>query len=155
MLATNPPKPPNDAPWSARAYGFFIGGHSFMVTPGVYSELIKNPRWSALPNVQHHFAGLLNVRGTIVPIFHLDSFIDGSTPVAVAPYALVIGPSGQAAALALQEKPQAIELHRCILTDDYLSAPKAIAHCIKHSYRCESTVWFELSHEVLFSTLAG
>jgi CheW-like domain len=158
MLPTNPhPHPPlnESSTWTARAYGFYIGGNGFMVSQGVYSELIKSPSWSALPNVQHHFAGLLNVRGTIVPVFHLDSFINGTTPVSSAPFALIIGPLGQAAALALQDKPQAIDLHRCIPTEDYLGAPKAIAHCIKHSYSCDNTIWFELSHEVLFSTLAG
>ncbi|MEY4589968.1 MAG: hypothetical protein RL497_2044 [Pseudomonadota bacterium] len=150
------PEPhPTETATHARAYGFFIGGHGFMVSPGVYSELIKNPNWSALPNVQHHFAGLLNVRGTIVPVFHLDSFINSSTPALVAPYVLVIGLLGQAAALVLNEKPQAIDLNHCTLTDDYLNAPKAIAHCIKHSYRSNKTVWLELSHDVLFSTLAG
>lgn len=144
-----------DPTWSARAYGFHIGRQGYMVSPGVYSELIKNPVWSALPNVQHHFAGLLNLRGTIVPVFHLDSFIDGTPPAAAAPYALLIGAMGQAAALALNEKPQAIDLQRCTQTDDYLQAPRAIAHCIKHSYRSDKQVWYELSHEGLFSTLAG
>ncbi|HMW47487.1 MAG TPA: chemotaxis protein CheW [Cellvibrionaceae bacterium] len=139
----------------ARAYGFTVGGQGYMVSPGVYSELIKNPSWSALPNVQHHFAGLLNVRGTIVPVFHLDCFINGTTPATAAPYVLVIGTLAQAAALVLNEKPQAIDLSRSVQTDDYLHAPKAIAHCIKHSYRCDNQVWLELSHEVLFSTLAG
>lgn len=146
---------PQDATLSARAYGFLVGGQGYMVSPGVYSELIKNPSWSALPNVQHHFAGLLNVRGTIVPVFHLDCFINGNTPAAAAPYVLVIGALAQAAALVLNEKPQAIDLSRSVQTDDYLYAPKAIAHCIKHSYRCDNQVWLELSHEVLFSTLAG
>jgi chemotaxis signal transduction protein len=139
----------------SRAYGFFIGNQGYLVSPGVYSELIKSPSWSALPNVLHHFAGLLNVRGTIVPVFHLDSFILGKTPVASAPYVLVIGATGQAAAVVLNEKPQAVDLSRAVLTEDYSDAPKAIAHCIKHSYRCDNQVWFELSHEVLFSTMAG
>jgi chemotaxis signal transduction protein len=147
--------PIEEAALRTRAYGFFIDGQGFMLSPGVYCELIKNPSWSALPNVQHHFAGLFNLRGTIVPVFNLDSFISGNAPVFSAPYVLVIGVLGQAAALVLNEKPQAIELSRCTPTDDYLSAPKAIAHCIKHSYRSDDRVWFELSHEVLFSTLAG
>lgn len=155
LPAASQNNPTDDAPWRARAYGFFIGGQGFMVSPGVFSELIKNPSWSALPNVQHHFAGLLNVRGTIVPVFHLDSFINGISAAATAPYVLIIGLLGQGAALVLNEKPQAIELSRCVATDDYLDAPKAIAHCIKHSYRCDDQIWFELSHEVLFSTLAG
>lgn len=144
-----------DTTLGARAYGFFVAGQGYMVSPGVYSELIKSPTWSALPNVQHHFAGLLNVRGTIVPVFHLDCFIHGTTPAPAAPYVLVIGSLAQAAALVLNEKPLAIDLSRSVQTDDYLYAPKAIAHCIKHSYRCDNQVWLELSHEVLFSTLAG
>ncbi len=147
--------PSADVSPGLRAYGFMVGAQGYMVSPGVFSELIKSPSWSALPNVQHHFAGLLNVRGTIVPVFHLDSFINGNTPAASAPYVLVIGTQAQAAALVLNEKPQAIYLSRCVQTDDYLYAPKAIAHCIKHSYRCDNQVWLELSHEVLFSTLAG
>ncbi len=145
----------NDAPLINRAYGFVIDGQGYMISPGIYSELIKTPSWSALPNVQHHFAGLLNVRGNIVPVFHLESFINGAPPVAVAPYVLVIGALAQAAALVLTDKPLAIDLGGAVQTDDYLSAPKAIAHCIKHSYRCDNQVWLEISHEVLFSTLAG
>ena len=95
-----------DLALGARAYGFMLGGQGYMVSPGLYSELIKDPHWSALPNVQHHFAGLLNVRGTIVPVFHLDSFINGNTPAPVAPYVLVIGTLAQAAALALNENPR-------------------------------------------------
>jgi chemotaxis signal transduction protein len=145
----------HELPLVQRAYGFSVGGHDYMVSPGVLSELIKSPRWSALPNVPHHFVGLLNVRGSIVPVFNLGCFISGISPSNSAPYVLVIGTLSHAAALVLHDIPQAIDLSRCEQTDDYLSAPKAIAHCIKHSYRCNNRVWLELSHEVLFSTLAG
>jgi twitching motility protein PilI len=138
-----------------RAYGFSLAGLNYLITPGTYSELIKNPSWSALPNVGQHFAGLINLRGNLVPVYHLDTFLSAVAPPLQAEFALLIGPAGQGAAVVLHEKPQAFDFASLTSSNDYALAPRAIAHCIKHTYRHNGEVWFELSQDALFSTLAG
>lgn len=142
--------------WSlVRAYGFRLGAWNFLLSPGTYSELIAKPHWSPLPNVKSHFAGLLNLRGNVLPVYQLASFIDArAVPVQDAPYALLIGLIGQGAAVLLQDKPLVFDFAQLVLSDDYSAAPKTIAHCVKNTYRHEGEVWFEISHDALFSTMA-
>ncbi len=138
-----------------RAYGFSIASIHYLVTPGTYSELIKSPACSPLPNVGAHFAGLINLRGNLVPAYYLETYLSAVVPGDVAPYALLIGSVAQGAALMLQDKPLALDFGRLEPLQDLAMAPSAISHCVKHAYRFDDKIWLELSHDALFSTLAG
>lgn len=138
-----------------RAYGFSVAEFHFLLSPGIYSELIKAPSWSPLPNVGQHFSGLLNLRGNLVPVYQLGTYLDASQPIMQPAYGLLIGAPGQGAALVLEDKPQAFDYASLEVSDDCHLAPHAIAHCVKNTFRANGNVWFELSHDTLFSTMSS
>jgi twitching motility protein PilI len=144
------------ARWTmVRAYGFALGGFNFLLPPGLYSELIKDPSWAPLPNVSSHCSGVLNLRGNVIPLYQLAAFIEGSEPLKSAPYALLIGAVGQAAAILLEVKPLGFNYAQLELSNDFGLAPASLAHCVRNTFRDAGKVWFELNHDALFLAMAG
>lgn len=60
--------------WSG--VGFRLAGHSMVAAMGEVSEILHEPRYTALPRVKSWVKGVANVRGRLLPIIDLSEFFN-------------------------------------------------------------------------------
>ena len=95
-------------------YGIRIGGIGLLIGARVPSEFILPVPVSRLPNTPDWFAGLMNLRGALVPVFDLESLVGVDEDTAHSPASggrslfLVLDRGERTAALKIQSFPQAL-----------------------------------------------
>lgn len=93
-----------------RRFGFRIGPFHLLLTPGTFSEVVRQAVIYPLPNVPPWFLGLLNQRSTLLPVFDLHRLLDtGDTPPRQRTI-LVLDQGREAVGLPIDGLPQAITL---------------------------------------------
>lgn len=65
--------------WSG--IGFRLAGQSMVATLGEVSEILHEPRYTALPRVKPWVKGVANVRGRLLPIIDLSHFFGATVSV--------------------------------------------------------------------------
>jgi twitching motility protein PilI len=64
-----------------RGVGFMLAGRRYVAAMSDVSEILKPPRLTKLPGVKHWVQGVANVRGKLVPVMELASFLGERAPV--------------------------------------------------------------------------
>lgn len=57
--------------------GFSLLGFNFVVSVGDFSEMLEVPNYTRLPGVVNWVKGVANVRGRLLPVFDLASYLGG------------------------------------------------------------------------------
>lgn len=147
---------PSQAAIAHRRFGFSIGKYAFLLAEGIYSELLLNPVITPLPNAPKHVLGLLNLRGSVVPVYTLRNETEDSPTVTTRSMVLVIGKPDRSAALVVTSKPLRIDvqlLHR--LLQPPLSLPPLLRDCADGFFEDAPRHWISLDHDLLFTRLAS
>jgi len=69
---------------------FVVEGRTYGIPIGAVREIIRWTRVTPLPNQPHHARGVLNLRGTIVPVHDLRARLSGSLTEATDTHVIVI-----------------------------------------------------------------
>jgi chemotaxis signal transduction protein len=88
--------------------GFRLGNLGFLIASDIFSEIIQRPQINPLPLVQPWFLGLLNLRGTIVPVLDILQYLEEPASNHAKRQLLVIDKGEQAAALWIDGYPEII-----------------------------------------------
>jgi len=143
--------------WSrVRVYGFQLGPLNLLLPQGLYCELLNEFRLSILPNVPRHFAGLVPVRGNLVPVYQLQPLM--GMPIPRRPYVFVLGSGQRCGALLISQKPVMQDFTQLEETPMPTSAipdvlQPAVIGCYRSKENAKSPVWLALDHVRLFSQL--
>jgi purine-binding chemotaxis protein CheW len=73
---------------------FVVEGRTYGIPIGAVREIIRWTRVTPLPNQPHHARGVLNLRGTIVPVHDLRAKLSGSLTDASDTHVIVIANVG-------------------------------------------------------------
>jgi chemotaxis signal transduction protein len=65
---------------AAHYFGFSIGSHHFMVAASSFCEVFVDTPIAAMPNAPSCLAGLVNVRGVLMPVYQLHSALKVDSP---------------------------------------------------------------------------
>lgn len=121
----------NDKPYTR--YGYNIADMHFLVPEGMVSEVIQNPTIFNLPNSPSWVAGLINIRGSIIPVMNLDKFLNTNTANSYSNI-LVLNKSDNKSAIAIMvnELPISLELNDSTATaknyrNDYSTLLKMVS----------------------------
>src|SRR5262249_6502975 len=60
--------------------GFRIGGETFGLPIGTVREIVRVPEITAVPNASDYIEGVINLRGSIVPVLDLRKRFGDKTP---------------------------------------------------------------------------
>ncbi|ASF47368.1 chemotaxis protein CheW [Methylovulum psychrotolerans] len=144
-----------DAPEiAATVLGFRIGDLGFLLPISLHCEVIGHLPVNPIPRVKPWFSGLLNMRGTIVPVVDLYLLPNtvGSPPK--KRYLLTIGRGEKTVALWIDGYP--------LLLPDMATPlpslpplPELLQPCVSHAYSHDGQIWLQAEFGALFATLGN
>ena len=139
-------------------YGIRIGGIGLLIGARVPSEFILPVPVSRVPNTPDWFAGLMNLRGALVPVFDLETLIGVEEDAEQAATAgsrslfLVLDRGERAAALMIRSFPQALSDLKPL--DEMPPAPSPLDECVSDAFVEDSSAWLEFDHVRLFEAFS-
>lgn len=136
-------------------YGFRVGGARFLHDLSLGVELVDMQRLYELPNAGEGFAGLVNLRGNLVPVFDLKPLLGEETAEPDKQMLLVIGTGDHAAALAIDGNPERVTLDAADRVDEASRVPELLRDRLRGLYARAGQTWMEPDYEALFEALAG
>ena len=132
-------------------YGFRIGGIGLFVRPETLCEVVPQVTTCPLPNTPPWVAGLINLRGNLVPVFDLHLRFGVAPPADRKRTLLVLDRGESAVGLYADGLPQAVMTQRVL--PELPPLPATLRDHVQKGYVDEGVVWLEFSHAEFFSSL--
>jgi twitching motility protein PilI len=148
--------PANDAhapfEWLTRR-AFRAGGVNLLLAEGTLCEVVDLPPLARVPNTESWLLGLVNLRGSVIPVFDLARAFGQAGSGGRGRRLLVIGSGDQAAGVVIDDLPT---LERFAPSDrvEQASLPAALEDCTTACFAKNGKRWVEFAPAGLFSALA-
>lgn len=131
-------------------YGFQIGHLNLIYDASIACELLKDIIIYSVPNTPKWMLGLINLRGTLVPVFDLEDYFDFEPLENKCDLLLVLGKREKAVAFRIKAYP---ELLNDLKKEKFIpKLPSKIENHILAAYQGKK-LWLELDKENFFSML--
>jgi twitching motility protein PilI len=141
------------APDHRRRYGLTIGGQRFLLDLSHHVHVVDVPPAYRLPNTRAWFLGIVNLRGSLVPLYDLAATFELPESRADRRMMLVVGEGDGAAGTIIDGPPRHVLVGENQEVADIPSLhPAALPHA-QRGYRLADGVWVELDWEQLFASL--
>jgi twitching motility protein PilI len=140
-------------------YAIRVGDIGLLIGARVPSEFVLPVPVSRVPNTPDWFAGLINLRGALLPVFDLELMVANGRQAKQATVAggrllfLVLGRGERAAALKIHGFPQ--PLRGLEPLDQMPPIPSPLDECVTNALVENGSAWLELDHERLFEAFAA
>lgn len=131
-------------------YGFSIGSLNFIYDPGIACELVKAASIHSIPNTPVWMLGLINLRGSLVPVFNLEGYFDFKEETDKHKLLLVLGKGEKAVAFQLKKYPEL--LNNLVKLEALPKLIPKINGYVLAAYQAEK-IWLELDKDKFFSML--
>ena len=132
-------------------YGFRIGNIGFIYNTDLHSEVINSIPISPIPNTPPWMHGLINLRGSLVPVFDLAKYLQLEIKNNKNKLLLILDKGEHAVAVMINEYPQLLKnLNK---SSEIPSLPSEIQHCVISVFEEEQLVWYEIDKTNFFTTL--
>ncbi len=133
-------------------YGFQIGQLHFIYNAQLAAELVKSSMIYPIPNTPEWMLGLINLRGSLVPVFELNCYFNLPTDHRSQSLILVLGKGEKVVGISLTDYPQLLSELTILETLPALDAK--IHPYITAVYQSpDRTLWLELDKEKFFTDL--
>ncbi len=135
-------------------YGYIIAGLHFLVPEKMISEVIQNPKIFNLPNSPEWVEGLINVRGSIIPVMNIARLLKNNLPVKDQRVLLLNDVNEkQAVAIIIDELPVSLVYEDLPPTKE--AYPGNIQDYLGEGFQHKGTSWIEFRPQDLFKKLAN
>ena len=134
-------------------YGYSIGTMGFLVGDGIISEVIINPVIHPIPSHSEFLLGVINQRGTIVPVFDLNDLFADGLHNKESKTILILGQGNDTAGLLINDLPQTVQVTDIPCND--IVFPQIANEFIRPLFRVNNRCWAELDFQGLLASLAG
>lgn len=142
-------------------YGFVCGGDGFLLKVGTPCEVIEAHGICRLPHAPTWLAGLINVRGNLVPVCDLRRLSDreatcteNRAPGAAKEYYLVVDRGERMAAFIAEQLPRALRTGALQRLTTPPQLDEALRAHVGQTLRAGGDTWFDLDHQGLLESLA-
>ncbi len=132
-------------------YGFSIGSLNFIYDVQIPCELVKGVAIYSVPNTPVWMLGLINLRGSLVPVFNLEKYFDFKEEADNHKLLLVLGKGEKAVAFQLKKYPELLD--NLVKLEALPRLIPKIDGYIRAAHKSAETVWLELDKDKFFSTL--
>ncbi|HEY5993053.1 MAG TPA: chemotaxis protein CheW [Gallionellaceae bacterium] len=134
-------------------YGFRVGGLGLLIDPDAGSEVMAMPAMAVLPGAPPGFAGLINLRGNLAPLYDLRALLGLPQQAGAQPLALVLGQGDDAVGIIIEGHP--IALTRLNALNDFPALPDTLAKYVPTGYTQDDTIWLEFDHHTFFGEICA
>lgn len=132
-------------------HGYSIGQYHFLVTTLTQAEVIDETTIYPIPKSQPGLQGLINVRGSLIPVFDIKLLLNLEN--SKKEHILVLGKDNKAIAILVDSLPTQPSIE-----DKMLQAPPIhndIREYVSDTYMDkENNVWLDFDYECFFTDLA-
>jgi len=131
-------------------YGFRVGGIGFLLAQEELGEVVTDFSVHPIPNTEKWFAGMINMRGNLVPVFDVKMLlgIEDGTGSKDRPMLLVLGQDEMAAGILVDELPMTVSLGQA--EDKYAPLADVITKYVGEAFCDQGRIWIELDSEAFF-----
>jgi chemotaxis signal transduction protein len=134
-------------------YGFRVGSLGLLIPPRVNSEALKYVKPARLPRTAAGLLGIINLRGTLVPVFELLEMFgltdrDRNAQRSI----LVLGKGADAVGVLIDGFPVALQKLSLLRTLPQL--PAALERHVSAGYATGDSVWLDFDHGSFFASWA-
>ncbi|MGB5301309.1 MAG: chemotaxis protein CheW [Thiogranum sp.] len=141
----------SDAP--VLRYGFRIGGLALLVPEGIATELLDAPAVFPLPRAPRWLAGMLNIRGNVVPLFNIVELLGSKSRSSAKERILVLGQASQAVAVYVDDLPKPLTTTGSV--GDAGELPTILRPFVEAAFSDQGTHWFEFDYGEFFAHLSA
>ncbi len=135
-------------------YGYRIGNLHFLVPEKTVSEIIQSPSIFTLPNAPVWVEGLMNVRGSIVPVMNLGKLIKNENHNNKQ-QVLVLNKVNMTSAIALiiDGLPQSLVYEENTVSKEHY--PAELSEFLGNGFQKDNTNWIEFDPQGLFEKISS
>lgn len=136
-------------------FEFDIGPITLMVKHEIHCEYLQSPKISSLPLMPAWMTGLVNIRGALVPVFHLHQMLGFETnrdAQQATIRVLVMDRSEDAGALLIDSPPRVVR-HTDDAWTDPVNAPAQLRGIVTHAVNSNGRECYVVHHRELFESL--
>ncbi len=152
----NPPESVNvetlPSPVTRVRFGFRVANIGLVVDQGTVSEVMEQLPAYPIPNTPSWLQGVMNVRGTLVPVFDLYSLLEAGESPRKNRMMLMLGKGEDALIIRIDSLPQALTLNRRL--KQLPPMPKALKGHIAVAYTQDGSIWLDFDHHSFFTALS-
>lgn len=132
-------------------YGFHIGNLGLLIDADTVSEVLEQTAIYPIPHTPGWLAGLINLRGNLVPVFDLKRLFELEHRRKAKRHLLVLDRGETTVAILIDNLPQATDLSHKLSRLPPL--PDVLQPHVASAYAHNNSVWLELDHRSLFESL--
>lgn len=140
-------------------YGYRVGTLSFLIPVGTGSEVVPLTKPAAIPNSPAWLLGVINLRGSLVPVFDLanvrgvgeDRTADRDNGPGTKPMILVLDKGDRAAGMLIDGFPLPLTGLRTV--NQMPPLPEALRAHVGAAYASDEAIWLEMACEGLLLEL--
>lgn len=129
-------------------FGARIGDIGMLVPQGMLSELVEDAKIYPLPTTPHWFRGLINLRGSLVPIFDLKALFDMQDQKVKTTKLLVLNSGEEAVGILIDDLPVTLEAIRRL--EQLPKLPSVLREYSQEVYVRDEEVWVEFDFDGFF-----
>ncbi len=137
----------------AARYGFVMQNLGFLIAKNTLSEIVINTSIYPIPNTKSWMRGLINVRGTLVPVFDFSLLLGFSKQSAEQENLLVLGKGSDSVGLLIDGLPKA-----CDMTNwkKMVCMPQQLENFEEHincAYTDKDIIWMDFNQKEYFRSI--
>lgn len=134
-------------------HGFLISSYALMIKEGVRAEVVKAPAISSIPSTPEWFAGFINHRGEIAPVYDLDNYLQiVQEPKKKQDWVLLIDHHPNAVGVLLSQPPSSMA-DPVLLESELTGFPDVLQQAAGDAFEHAGQHWLEVDHHQLFMAL--
>lgn len=129
-------------------FGIRVGDIGLLIPVGMHSELVEDAKIYPLPTAPRWFLGLINLRGTLVPIFDLKTLFQMESPDTEQSKLLVFNGGEQAVGFFIDGLPET--LHTTQRIAQFPLLPVVLREHAQVEYVQNGRIWVEFDFDGFF-----
>ncbi|NOQ13168.1 MAG: hypothetical protein GQ583_01630 [Methyloprofundus sp.] len=134
-------------------YGVMIADIGFLIAQNTASEILEDIEVYPLPNSAQCMAGLINLRGNVIPVFDLNLVLKAALSPTHKRLLLVLGEAEHAVGFYIEQLPQAI--NKTVVLTQHPPIPLVVERFVHTAYLAEENIWLDFDYVALFKALAA
>lgn len=132
-------------------YGFKVADVGFLVGRQILCEVIPPPLVARIPHTPDWLSGVINLRGSLVPVFDLRPLLKLTSRSSGDAAVIVLDRGEHAAAVLVDGHPRALTGLGAL--SQLPPLPEALGNHVSIGFVAQGTTWLELDHRGFFGSL--
>jgi twitching motility protein PilI len=133
-------------------FGFRIGSLRLLIKPDSASEIVEQGSIHPIPATPPWLLGLINLRGNLVPVFHLHRLLEIGDDTQRKHTILMLDKDEDAVAIVIEGFPETFGKARKL--ERLPPLPAVMENHIQGAYVKDDKVWLEFDHKKFFKSIA-